>query len=108
MPIKLYVIKMINVGLYYKVKPGHEDEFESTFNEVVSYLSKGKGFKLAKLYKEVSNPNEYMIYSEWDSIESFIDFVKSDAFHNVTSSAKDIIDGQPRHKVFYEAQDKGH
>jgi len=99
---------MINVGLYYKIKDGHEAEFESKFNDVVKYLSEGSGFRLAKLYKEVSNPREYMIYSEWDNIESFMGFVRSDAFHAVTASAKDIVEGQPRHRVFYESQNQGH
>ncbi|MCL5680033.1 MAG: antibiotic biosynthesis monooxygenase [Candidatus Marsarchaeota archaeon] len=99
---------MINVGLYYKIKEGHESEFESKFRDVVEYLSKGSGFRLAKLYKEVSNPREYMIYSEWDSIESFTNFVRSEAFHGVTASARDIVEGQPRHRVFYESENPGH
>ncbi|MCL5101996.1 MAG: antibiotic biosynthesis monooxygenase [Candidatus Marsarchaeota archaeon] len=99
---------MINVGLYYRIKHGHETEFESKFKEVKDYLSKGKGFKTAKLYKETENPNEYMIYSEWDNTESFMDFVRSDAFHSVTSSAKDIVEGQPRHRIFYESENQGH
>lgn len=99
---------MINVGLYYRIKEGHEGEFESKFNEVREYLSKGKGFRLAKLYKETENPREYMIYSEWDDMQSFSNFVRSEAFHNVTSSAKDIVEGQPRHRIFTEAENKGH
>ncbi|OJI06716.1 Antibiotic biosynthesis monooxygenase [Candidatus Micrarchaeum sp.] len=99
---------MINVGLYYKIKKGHEHEFESKFKDVVEYLSKGEGFRLAKLYKEVSDPSEYMIYSEWDGMDSFMGFVRSEAFHSVTSAAKDIVEGQPRHRVFYESEDKGH
>ena len=99
---------MINVGLYYKIKNGHESEFESKFNDVKSYLSNGKGFKTAKLYKEVENSNEYMIYSEWDDVKSFTDFVRSEAFHNVTSSAKDIVEGQPSHRIFYESENQGH
>jgi len=29
---------MINVGFYYKVKKGHEKEFEETFTKVLEYL----------------------------------------------------------------------
>ncbi|MCL4339824.1 MAG: antibiotic biosynthesis monooxygenase, partial [Thaumarchaeota archaeon] len=29
---------MINVGMYYKVKAGHEKEFESTFEKVLTTL----------------------------------------------------------------------
>ncbi|MCL5404637.1 MAG: antibiotic biosynthesis monooxygenase [Candidatus Marsarchaeota archaeon] len=92
---------MINVGLYYRVKSGNEKQFEDTFAAVSEYLSSGKGFKLAKLYKEVGT-NEYMIYSEWDSLNAFTEFVRSEAFHKVTSSGKDILEGQPRHRIFYE------
>ncbi|MFP3233469.1 MAG: antibiotic biosynthesis monooxygenase family protein, partial [Sulfolobaceae archaeon] len=62
---------MINVGFYYKVKSGHEKEFEETFKRVNEYLKSFQGFKGARLYKSVDNPSEYLIYSEWDSLEAF-------------------------------------
>jgi hypothetical protein len=44
---------MINVGLYYRVKEGHEKEFEETFSKVVSILKNSDiGFIDANYTKE--------------------------------------------------------
>ncbi|MEM3914697.1 MAG: antibiotic biosynthesis monooxygenase, partial [Metallosphaera sp.] len=48
---------MINVGFYYKVKKGHEKEFEETFLSVLKTLKESlPGFRDAKLYKNVADP----------------------------------------------------
>lgn len=96
---------MINIGLYYKVKPGLESEFESRFNDVVS-LIKGAGFGCldARLYKEVNMPNEYLLYSEWKDTESFREFMKSEAYKKTVEAGRTIIDGTPKHRIFTEMQ----
>jgi heme-degrading monooxygenase HmoA len=90
---------MINVGMYYDVKPGHENEFESIFSGVAESLrSSGTGIKDAKLYREVGK-REYLIYSEWESLDAFKQFMQSRAFGETISRGKEIIEGRPRHKV---------
>lgn len=94
---------MINIGLYYKIKPGHEKEFEKTFLGVVSLL-KGSdlGFLGGKLYREIADPSEYMLYTEWTSLESFRKFSESKAYKDTVAFGKTIVEGRPRHKVFRE------
>ena len=100
---------MINIGLYYSVKKGHEAEFESTFLNVVSYLKKNiRGFKDASIYKKVgssSGVTDYMLYSDWGDIGSFREFMKSSAFKETTSRGRDIIEGRPYHRIFTEVGD---
>ncbi|AWR94126.1 antibiotic biosynthesis monooxygenase family protein [Acidianus brierleyi] len=94
---------MINVGLYYKVKEGHEKEFENKFNEVVNFLKNNyPGLKQAKLYKSVEEPREYLIYTEWDSLETFRKFISSYEYKGTVDYGKSIIEGRPYHKVFQE------
>ena len=94
---------MINVGLYYRVKPGHEAEFEMIFGEVVEHLKgAASGIRDAKLYKQIGGESEYMIYTDWESMESFKKFVQSSEFHSTTQKGREIIDGMPRHRVFRE------
>ena len=58
---------MINIGLYYKVKKGHEKEFEDKFLNVISLLKNVDfGFLSGKLYREIGDCSEYMLYTEWD------------------------------------------
>ncbi len=93
---------MINVGMYYNVKQGHEAEFEGTFAGVVEKLKgAGVGIKDAKLYREIGK-SEYMIYTEWESLEAFKGFIQSRAFGETVANGKSIIEGRPRHKVFAE------
>lgn len=94
---------MINVGFYYKVKKGHELEFESKFKEVLNYLkNNAEGFIDAKLYKSVEDPSEYLIYSVWKDLESFKKFITSEAYRSTVAYGKTIMEGRPTHKVFQE------
>ncbi len=93
---------MISVGFYYKVKRGFEKEFERKFNDVVSFLSNFKGFKGAKLYRSVDDPSEYLIYSEWEDLESYKNFINSNAYRETVNYGKTIIEGRPTHKVFQQ------
>ncbi|NON62547.1 antibiotic biosynthesis monooxygenase [Acidianus sp. RZ1] len=94
---------MINVGLYYRVKPGHEEEFEKIFSQVLEFL-KGNvdGFIDAKLYRSIADPREYLIYSEWKSLDSFRKFTLSRQFSDTTNYGKSILEDIPRHKIFQE------
>ena len=93
---------MINIGLYYKVRSGHEKQFEDSFSNVISLLKNADfGFRNGKLYKEIGDSGEYMLYTEWESIESFRKFMESNAYAETVELGKAIIDGQPRHKIFH-------
>ena len=93
---------MINIGLYYKVKAGHEKEFEDNFLNVVSLLKNVDfGFLSGKLYREIGDSSEYMLYTEWESIDSFKKFMESKEYAKTIELGKAIIDGQPRHKIFH-------
>ncbi|BCS92633.1 hypothetical protein L3N51_02231 [Metallosphaera sp. J1] len=96
---------MINVGFYYRVKKGHEKEFEETFSKVLEYLKKNfPGFKDGKLYRSVSDPQEYLIYSEWENLDVFRQFVSSQAYRDTTSYGKTIIEGRPTHRVLQQLE----
>ena len=97
---------MINVGMYYNVKAGHETEFEKTFTEVIGTLKNAKvGITDAKLYKEVGK-SEYLIYTEWEGIDAFKAFIQSKAFSDTTSYGKSIIEGRPSHRIFTDISEK--
>ncbi|MQL56094.1 hypothetical protein GFB69_10180 [Acidianus ambivalens] len=68
---------------------------------------KGEAFRplnpqLCKLYKNVDNPREYLIYSEWKDLDSFRKFMLSREFKNTTDYGKQIIEGRPYHRIFQE------
>lgn len=99
------IFYMINVGLYYKVKEGHEREFEGIFKEVIEVLMKsGSGFVDGKLYKEIGNSREYLIYTEWKDLESFREFTSGRTFKDIQNYGKNILESMPRHRIFREEQ----
>ena len=87
---------MINVGLYYKVKEGHEKDFEQTFNNVVQLLKSSEtGFIGGKLYREVECPREYMIYTEWKDMDSFKKFLQMKEYGQTVDYGKSIMESTP-------------
>ncbi len=96
---------MINVGLYYKVKEGHEKDFEETFKGVVQLLKGSEtGFVNGKLYKEVDCPREYMIYTEWKDMDSFKKFIQMKEYEMTVDYGKSIMESSPRHRIFGESK----
>jgi len=104
--LSIYLL-MINVNTYYEVKRGHESEFESTFTKMLLYLKRNvKGFKDAKLYKEVAAPLQYMVYSEWRDLRSVRTFGSSDYFRSNTHRGKSILKSKPSRGMFKEISKK--
>ncbi|QGA53121.1 antibiotic biosynthesis monooxygenase [Sulfolobus sp. E5-1-F] len=97
---------MINVGFYYEVKRGFEKDFENKFREVLSYLkANADGFIDAKLYKNVDDPSEYLIYSVWKDLESFKKFISSNAYRSTINYGKSIIESRPIHRILQEVNE---
>nr|AAO13707.1 RNAse [Sulfolobus acidocaldarius] len=96
-------MRMINVGFYYKIKKGHEKEFEEKFLEIVKILkTTNSGLIEAKLYRSVEDPTEYLMYTEWKDLDSFRNFILSEGYKNTVSYGKTILDGKPTHRVLQE------
>ena len=95
---------MIHVGLYYKVKEGHNKDFVRTFNSVLQLLkSKPEtGFIDGKLYQEVDCPREYMIYTEWKDRTAFKNFIEMREFKDTTNYGSTILEGTTKNKIFGE------
>lgn len=96
---------MINIGLYYRVKPGMEHEFESRFNDAVASIREaGLGCIDARLYKQVNSDNEYLLYTEWKNMDDFKEFMKSEAYRKTVEAGRSIIEGMPKHRMFTESK----
>jgi heme-degrading monooxygenase HmoA len=92
---------VVTVGLYYQVRPGKEQVFQDTVNEVIELLAQNPGHVQSLLYRAVKDPRSYAIISEWSSQKAFTDFIKSDTFRQVTEfGASELLEQRPRHKVY--------
>ena len=92
---------MVTVGMNYQVLPGKEEVFENAFSQVLKVMSEDEGHENSHLYKDVKDPNSYLIVSEWGDEEAFNAFVRSEKFGKVTNWGKEqILAGRPKHQVY--------
>lgn len=92
---------MTTIGMNYEVIAGKEDEFEQGFQQVAEYLKTTPGHVESRLYREIGKAGDYLIFSQWQTKESFESFLHSPAFRQTVSWGKaEILRSRPRHKVY--------
>jgi len=85
----------------YAVRPGKEEVFETAFNKVVKAMQGMQGHSKTHMYREINDPQQYLIVSEWSDKAAFDKFIASDAFRNVADWGKEqILAGRPQHQVY--------
>jgi heme-degrading monooxygenase HmoA len=99
---------MVTVGMYYDVLPGQGPAFQAKFEAVVEALRGAKGHGSSFLYQRVDDRDSYAIISEWDDTQAFHDFIRSDAFREVTAWGRaTALRNPPRHKIYPRSEDIG-
>lgn len=92
---------MVTVGMNYKVIPGKEEVFENAFNNVLKVMGEMDGHTRTALYKDVNDPQQYLIVSDWNSEDAYNAFLNSDKFAGVVNWGKEnILAGRPSHTVY--------
>jgi heme-degrading monooxygenase HmoA len=92
---------MITVGMNYHVIEGKQQDFEEKFVAVVAALQAAEGHSNSTLWKDVDDQASYLITSEWSDEQAFNDFIRSEAFRQVTNWGKEqILSDRPRPKIY--------
>jgi len=93
--------------MYYDVLPGMAETFASKFREVIDLMDRSiPGHKATYLYRRVDDPDSFAILSEWDDQDSFMAFIRSDTFRQVTAwGMGGVLRNPPRHKIYPRAED---
>ncbi len=92
---------MITVGMNYHVLPGKGEAFEQVFKAVLDKMASDQGHRESHLYRDVFDPNKYMIVSDWADRGAFDAFISSDAFRSVANWGKEqILAGRPSHEIY--------
>lgn len=92
---------MVTIGMNYKMIPGKEKFFEDAFKNVLEVMEQMEGHTKSFLYRDVNDPQSYLIVSDWSSEEAFNEFIQSDKFRGVTNWGKEsILAGRPTHTVY--------
>ncbi len=92
---------MVTIGMNYKMIPGKEKTFEDAFANVITIMKEMEGHSETFLYKDVNDPQSYLIVSDWSSEEAFNGFIESEKFKSVVNWGKEnILAGRPTHTVY--------
>jgi heme-degrading monooxygenase HmoA len=85
----------------YHVIEGKQQDFEEKFAAVIGALNAAEGHTSSTLWKDVADGASYLITSEWTDEAAFTEFIRSEAFRNVTNWGKEqILSGRPQHKIY--------
>jgi heme-degrading monooxygenase HmoA len=85
----------------YRVIPGKGETFERAFEAVLKVMREMEGHTESHLYKDVAEPESYLIVSDWSSREAFDTFIRSEQFRKVTDWGKEqILAGRPKHEIY--------
>jgi heme-degrading monooxygenase HmoA len=92
---------MTTIGMNYDVLPGKEDVFVSSFKNVLALLRTLPDHVDSKLYRDTESANQFLIVSQWKTQAAFTDFIRSQAFKDVTAWGKaEILADRPKHTVY--------
>jgi len=92
---------MVTIGMNYQLIKGKEEEFEKVFKKVMGIMESMDGHGESHLYKDVWDPQSYLIVSQWTKKAAFDAFIASDQFRNVANWGKEnILAGRPKHEVY--------
>lgn len=92
---------MVTVGMNYKIIPGKEDIFENAFRKVLLAMKEIEGHQETHLYRDIDDGGNFLIVSEWDTRQSFEQFIQSDQFKKVTNwGTEQVLAGRPKHEVY--------
>lgn len=92
---------MVTVGMNYVVLEGKSGQFESVFKSVLEIMNAMEGHSKSSLFKDVFEPNAYLIVSEWTDERAFKAFTSSEKFNKVVDWGKEqILAGRPHHEIY--------
>ena len=85
----------------YKVIKGKEETFERAFNKVVHAMGGMEGHTESNMFRDINDPQHYLIISQWSKKAAFDAFIASDTFKNVANWGKEqILTDRPQHEVY--------
>ncbi|MEH6812380.1 MAG: antibiotic biosynthesis monooxygenase [Motiliproteus sp.] len=89
----------------FRIRPGHEDEFEDIWRQRETYLDTVPGFQSFNLLKGPSSDKHslYASHSVWDNADAFQGWTRSEQFRKAHAQAgvkKEIYLGPPQFEGF--------
>jgi len=86
------------MGMFYTVKPEHQEDFTDTFDDVGEILAEMDGHVETDLMMNVEDENDMFIASQWHAKEEdAMAFFGSDEFRETVQWGREVLADRPRH-----------
>ena len=85
------------MGMFYRVKPDHREDFRETFAAVRDALAEFDGHRETELFVNDEDVNDMFIASHWRDRDAATAFFRSDAFRETVEWGRDVLADRPRH-----------
>ncbi|WP_200530689.1 heme-binding protein [Halorubrum sp. LN27] len=85
------------MGMFYTVKPEHQEDFTDTFDDVGEILGEMDGHVETDLMVNVEDENDMFIASQWHAKEDAMAFFGSEEFRETVQWGREVLADRPRH-----------
>ena len=85
------------MGMFYTVKPEHQEDFTDTFDDVGEILAGMEGHVETDLMLNVEDENDMFIASQWNAKEDAMAFFGSEEFRETVQWGREVLADRPRH-----------
>ena len=86
---------MIVIRIKLKVDPSNKETLVSYLKAEVESNKILAGCLAYTLYQDISEPDELLLYEEWESMDVFNDYKNSEAFGEIMAKVFPLLQGKP-------------
>jgi quinol monooxygenase YgiN len=89
----------------FKVKEGAGPKFEAAFAKAIKETRKEKGNKAYELSRSTKDPNEYILYENWENVAALGAHLKTEQIKQLGAERQGTTEGNPDVKVLVPVGD---
>lgn len=90
----------VRVMVFAKIKAGEEKAFEAAFAEVTRQVKGTPGHRRDELLRNTKDPHSYVLLSEWESREKFLEWEDAPIHRQTTSPMRPYWEGNVDRVIF--------
>ncbi len=90
----------IRVMVFATIKPGTQEAFEAAFAKVTQQVKGTSGHIKDELIKDNTNPDAYILLSEWESQEAFLTWEDAPIHKETTTPMRPYWAGRVERKIY--------
>jgi quinol monooxygenase YgiN len=97
---KAKVTGPFTLAVVFKVKEGKEKDLVKAARPCIAATRKEKGCITYKLQQELGNPQRFIFYEEWKSVDALAEHLKTEHVKKLRAALAELLDGEPQFHAF--------